>query len=486
MNHTLYLRGLTLAIFASFAYLLAVPVWDSDFWWHLAAGRHIIESGSIPDSDPFGVFHGGNEIRNNTVLKGQWLGQVLLYGIFNLAQLDAIVWARVMLLLGSLYLVYRRLMMFRLRPWIISTMTVLAGLGLYGFTGDRPQQFSILLMALSFWCVDKAEEKSSRLPYLALPFISLIWAQIHGGVILALVLLCAYSVLWGWHQYRTSKKLDKLYLSLVLSVIAFGIATLITPNGITTYAYVFNLQGSSLQSRTSEYISSLLVYQLGYISLQIWIYITLVLALLGAIGLYRKAPHKTLLLLLLLGLSIESFRYFVFLLIVGTPYAASGVTNLAKSYFSTMPRASLFADRWGSAIALVLLLAILIGPYNFDHSQVFASRYPVNLAQKLEGQQGKILSVIRWGGYLLWHNPGIVPFVDGRMLDDTKLMPYTHMIWATREGQHWFHEQQFDWVLMPYTANDGEMYQLNLYLDKHPGWKVFTRDKQGVIFKAER
>ncbi|MCH8169323.1 MAG: hypothetical protein IIC03_15540, partial [Proteobacteria bacterium] len=54
--------------------LFSISLWDSDYWWHIAAGREIWQSGRVPGQDPFGVFAPGDGLRAQTVLKAQWLG----------------------------------------------------------------------------------------------------------------------------------------------------------------------------------------------------------------------------------------------------------------------------------------------------------------------------------------------------------------------------------------------------------------------------
>ena len=48
----LALAALLVAFFGYFS----VKVWDIDFWWHIAAGRNILATGTIPSVDPFGMY----------------------------------------------------------------------------------------------------------------------------------------------------------------------------------------------------------------------------------------------------------------------------------------------------------------------------------------------------------------------------------------------------------------------------------------------
>src|SRR4030065_2476879 len=78
------------ALLVTFFGYFAVKVWDIDFWWHIAAGRNILDSGAIPSTDPFGVYDAAS-VKGQTVLKSAWLGQVLLYSVFRWFGLDGII-----------------------------------------------------------------------------------------------------------------------------------------------------------------------------------------------------------------------------------------------------------------------------------------------------------------------------------------------------------------------------------------------------------
>src|SRR4030042_2631385 len=79
-------------LISSFFYVfISVKLFDSDFWWHISTGRYIIETGSIPDKDPFSYTASLEENKNllpereNFILKQYWLGQVIFYLIYNYA-----------------------------------------------------------------------------------------------------------------------------------------------------------------------------------------------------------------------------------------------------------------------------------------------------------------------------------------------------------------------------------------------------------------
>ena len=151
--------GLGLLLFVCAGYY-AVPLADSDFWWHIAAGRDILQRGALPTVDPFGVFPAADVIRNDTVLKGQWLGQVVLYGLFEAGGINAVVAFRVAVLLACIALIYTRARwLAATNPLALWAVLVLVALNASGFGGERPQLLSFLFAALFFVCIDLARQR---------------------------------------------------------------------------------------------------------------------------------------------------------------------------------------------------------------------------------------------------------------------------------------------------------------------------------------
>ncbi len=101
-----------------------------------------------------------------------------------------------------------------------------------------------------------------------------------------------------------------------------------------------------------------------------------------------------------------------------------------------------------------------------------------------KGIQGRAFNNMSWGGYLLWRlKPKIRTYIDGRMLDETRLIPYTHILWATHPGIKWFEREDFQLVILPHHGRyDPKQYKLIDYLKLHRHWQQIYRDNQGVVF----
>lgn len=464
----------------------AIPLWDSDFWWHIASGREIVQNG-IPSVDPFGVFAATDAVRNDTVLKGQWLGQVVLYGLFDVGGVNTVIAFRVLVLLTCLGLVLWRSRLLAAGPLVLWPVLAVVALLATNFGGERPQLLSFLFASLFFTVLDYVEHSvdkaGARRWLMLLPVITILWANSHGGVLLAVALLGLWSVL-KLLDAQCSRQ-EKVHWWL--ATFAVVLASLATPNGIQTYLYLFDLEGSVLQTRTSEYISAFQLYTLGHVWLQFWVAVYYLLALLAAIMFVRQRRWIPLALLVFLGaISISSFRYFIFFLIIAAPYVVSGLQGLVRQWPLNKPRNMMM----GHGLVIVLLLALLLVGLmrgNMFRGGFLEQKYPVAMADFVANNhlQGRSFNNMEWGGYLLWRlSPQVKMYIDGRMLDQTRFPPYTNILWATPPGVQEFERENFQLVMMPYHGRyDPQRYKLIDYLRTRPEWQLVYRDAKGVVFK---
>jgi hypothetical protein len=482
--HTYAHYALLLLFFTACAAFYAVPLWDSDFWWHIASGRDILQHGRLPDVDPFGVFGAGDSVRNGTVLKGQWLGQVVLYQAFAWLGIDGVIALRVLVLLACVGLVYVRARLLNAAPAVLWLVLGLVALNATGFGGERPQLLSFLFAALFFLCVDLTVARRDARWLISLPFIALLWANSHGGVILGVVLLG----LVAFFQVLREDADRRWRLAWLMAWGLVVIASLLTPNGIETYYYLLDLEGSALQSRTSEYVSALTLYTLGFVWPQTWVYAFLAVTLAAAWGWWRERQWQWLVFCLFLAaISVSAFRYFAFLIFLAAPYVAAGLSRGFS--FLSVRRARTIAE---GVMAAVLVLGLVVGGARglLFQGGFYQTAYPVAIADFAEqqGLRGRAFNSLEWGGYLLWRlAPNAKLYIDGRMLDQQRFAPYTHILWATPPGLQWFERENFDLVILPHHGRfDPERYKLIDYLAARRDWVMLYSDAQGVVFQRRR
>lgn len=454
-----------------------VPVADSDFWWHLASGRYIAEHGNVPAEDPFGVFESGDPVRNQTVLQGQWLGQVLLFQAYRLAGADGVITLRATILLSLLAFAWWRCGRDD-APLLGLLGLALAGFLLTGFTGARPQLFSFLAAGALFVILDRAPRDSLALWWL-LPPLFLLWANLHGGFLIGLALLG----LWSGVALLESESLRRSQwptLGVILGMTF--LATLVSPSGLTTYEYLLQLEGSQLQQRTGEYLGGLVIYRAGHWPLQIGIWVFYGLAAVAtALLLRQRAWRQAAVLFALLAAGALAYRYVAFLIAIGLPYVIRGWSQ------GDPVRCASRSRMVGFPVAGILALAVA-GAHvaRMPHGGVSQRWFPLEAAEALKAldAHGRVFNFMAWGGFLIWHVPGLQPFIDGRMLDARRLTPYTHILWATSEGIDWFRRGNFRWVVLPPRNRfSQEPYALHRVLQADPRWHLTKVTPVSLVYR---
>lgn len=245
-----------------------------------------------------------------------------------------------------------------------------------------------------------------------------------------------------------------------------------------------------LQSRTSEYISAFQLYTLGHVWPQFWVAVYYLLSVGASVILARQRHWIPLAVLLGLGaISISSFRYFIFFLVLGAPYVAFGLqSSLSTRELKIKPRITIVANGLLVFVLLGLLVASTVQGKLF-RGGFLEQKYSVAMADfaVANNLQGRSFNNMEWGGYLLWRlSPQVKMYIDGRMLDQGKFPPYTNILWATPPGLQAFERENFQLVMMPYHGRyDSQRYPLIDYLRTRQEWRIVYRDAKGVIFKRD-
>lgn len=473
----LALAALLIAFFGFFA----VKVWDIDFWWHIAAGRNILENGAIPSVDPFGMYDAANAC-GQTVLKSEWLGQVSLYAVYRWFGLEGIILFRAGLLTLCLFIVYLRCRLVATASLYSLAITALAGLAILHHTGERPQLFSFLLLSLLFLLLDSFMRSGKRWLLYCIPPLVLLWSNTHAGVLMGVAALGLFGIGYVLENRRAPSQISRFNTpqnKLMLVVVGLSCAMLVmAPSGLDTFKCIIFQQSGLVREMVSEYASP---WSLWPATLYYWVFIGV--ALVSFPGFFSKAYLKQGALVLVLGLiSVVGYRYIPLFVLVAAPYVAASLNRMLNQV--KLP-----------AIAVhlcVLIVALAFLGYGFRHGKVFQhglqeQRFPVGAVAFIKANKlgGKMFNTMNWGGYLLWNLSGTTTtlFIDGRTLDSYRVVPYTNILWATPEGLRFFEQANFNLALVPYSsAFSAERYPIVTYLHDHPGWQLVYQDGAGYLF----
>ena len=471
------------ALLVTFFGYFAVKVWDIDFWWHIAAGKNILDTGVIPSADPFGIYD-ASSVKGQTVLKNSWLGQVVLYSVFHWFELNGIILFRAGVLTLCLAIVYLRCRIAGSASLYSLAITALAGLAILHHTGERPQLFSFLFMGLVFLLLDSYIANGKRWQLYAIPVAMLLWNNLHGGAALGVVALAMFGAGYVLENRMLEGRFNTPQIKLMVGVLLLSAFTLVlAPNGFETIKGIIYLESSAIpiKERTSEYVSP---WEIGQAALYYWAFIGVTLISLP--GFFNKTYWKQAGVVLMIGaLSLTSYRYIPFFVLMAAPYVADSLARLLHRFKPPSLAANLS----------VLFISIALLGYGYKQERVFQhgtleNKFPIGAVAFIEINKlgGKIFNSMNWGGYLLWKLPGAVTvFIDGRVLDPERMIPYTHILWVTPDGQRFFEQEKFDLVLIPHgNAFTGERYPLVSYLLNHPDWQLVYRDVAGSLFARRK
>ncbi|MGH9361593.1 MAG: hypothetical protein ACRD2T_06720, partial [Thermoanaerobaculia bacterium] len=197
-----------------------------DLWWHLAAGRLMLERREIVRTEPWAFTREGAPWLNH-----EWLADVLYaawaaaFGVESLAfWMLGIVTTTYVLLFALL----RRLTGSPLASYAAALAALVLARPVFEI---RPHLYTLLGLVLTLWLAWLRPR-----PFVALPVLFLVWANLHSGFVLGLGLLAVALVArpGGGHGDQVMS-----WRAAGLSWAACALATLVNPYGVKMLLFPF-------------------------------------------------------------------------------------------------------------------------------------------------------------------------------------------------------------------------------------------------------
>ncbi len=412
---------------------------EPDIWWQLATGQWILDSKSIPTTDVFSFTFFGVSWVNI-----KWGFEVIIALIAQFFSPAAIPLLQVLVSVGIIY--YLLQFIYLINPsvqknyWqknivIVVMFIVLANIS-YRIIG-RPEMFSHLFALMFLYYINRF--KSNKKIIFILPFIQLLWTNLHEAFGLGLVIIFIY-LASEWFIYFKNKNSEKpFYLSIaaILSILVI----VINPYGTSMYQKPLEIFE---QLETNKYTVELA----NYTSFEYWqlnTYSTLILLVITFIGfVYRFLQSKRKLFntiqLIGLGNSISiialtilasgAYRNLVFINLLLAPFVVQTMLLLAP--FLTKKLAANRLNLISVSLAIVLGFSFYVSVagnyyYTFNHSNdsygmsILASKNPIGAANFIKQnnlEKEIIFSDYISSSYLLYQlQPNFKSFIDLRDLD---------------------------------------------------------------------
>ena len=379
---------------------------DQDPYWHVAAGNWIIAHRAIPHQDVFSFSMAGAPW-----VPHEWLAQVILA-----AGYDQFGWAGLVVGTAMVFAATLALLVWLSLRYLPPTAALIATLGAWGLCvahlHARPHVFGLLLLVVWLGVLVDARCQE-RAPAPAFALLMWLWANLHGGFTVGLVLaaLLAGEALFDAEDkpafWRAARGWGVFAALSLLGALA-------TPSGL------LGLMLSADFMRMPFALSTINEWKSPDFQdpqpLEAW----LLLAVLGVLAAGVRVPVTRIAMLLLLLHEALAHRRFAEILGLATPLLlapgldkqlrataiASLDRDLAAATKANRPRGLALA---GIAVAVATTAVLASNITNQSHR--FAPSAAVAYAKDHQ-LTGPVFNDYEFGGYLIFS--GIAPFVDGR------------------------------------------------------------------------
>jgi hypothetical protein len=411
---------------------------DPDLWWHMAAGRFILDTGSVPQTDPFSFTAAGQPW-----VAHEWLAEIAIYLIYRAGGYLAPVIVFASLVAAAFWVVFRTVRLLGMGVPGAACITFWAAFMSMGAWNVRPQVFSYLFFAVYLFLLVRSRQRRDRWIW-AIPTIMVLWVNLHAGYVMGLLILGMFVVGEAINLLRVGRSLPPgaqaagrnlgrglvprlRFLSTPLSAPGTGfrmwvgvaaatlVATAANPQGLSILLYPLTYAGT--QNASMRYITewqSPNFHDYFFFVFGASMMLLMVLPGRRAVDWAVGVP-----LLVLTAMSLQSARVIPFYALAVAPFLA---LRLAKpSAVGTQHSRPSPARRLNWAL-LALCIAVL-GSTLFISDRAQLGPQPRTVGYPAEGvryiQQsgltGRLFNTYHWGGFVVWSfYPERRAFIDGR------------------------------------------------------------------------
>lgn len=472
-------KVLLILVFLLIFFILLSPPQDADMWWHLAAGKKMVEQETILTTDTFSYTHNGAPWTN-----AFWLSDIVLFLAYKFGG-----YLGIALLVSSVAAVTMAVMYWQIAdaPFPIPHLMLLLGaFAIAPVWTARPQIFSFLLLAILDYGLSGPSAVLLKRPWL-LVVLFIVWANVHGGFIWGLLLLFAFLV--GKAADRFLKRENSISWRVlgqlgVWTALA-ALAIVLNPNGIALWRLPFYTVDVSIQS-ISEW-SSPDFHRLDLHPL-LWL---LFLIILG-VGTSRRVLSWSSV------LKVIGFAYMAFIsqrsigpfVIVAVPVAIQSLAGAWEEWTSIVtnvqkPKPSRDVSPIFAVVLHVLLLATLttmtvFRAYSVSTDSEVHNGLPRKAVEAIQASQPKaqMFNSYNWGGYLQWQLPAYPVFIDGRadLYGERTIHEWWSVVNATEQGLKLLDSWNVNFVVLepgwPILERLAQM-----------GWKTLYEDDTAVVLQ---
>jgi hypothetical protein len=466
--------ALGLAVFVCLACGDGLPLLaDPDTHWHITVGNWILAHGNVPTTDSFSYTFAGQPW-----IAKEWLSQVVLALAFDIGGWGGVT-ALAAAALGVTFALMLRLLLRDLKPLPALLFTAAAVIMTASHFLARPYVLAFPLVLLWTAGLVRAVEQR-RAPEPLLLLVMLLWANLHGGFTLGLLLAGAFALdaLVGARDGVERRTLFVAWAKFGVAALLVACITPYGPESILVTARIFGL-GEALEMISEWQSPNFLKQPMQELILLVALYLALsrglkvplirLLIVIGLVHLFLRHARNAELLATLAPLVIAPLLVRQFSSLAADPDAAGRFNALARP---AGPAALVVLLGLGG-----LLAGVMIGLGSIAPPPATMPAAAVAFARDA-GLTGRVLNFYGYGGYLI--RSGVPTYVDGRaeLFGGAFIKRYANAV--SLRGEEPFEtlleRDRIDWTLLPKEQ------PANQLLARLPGWRQAYSDETATIF----
>ncbi|HEY9076949.1 MAG TPA: hypothetical protein VIO61_10465 [Anaerolineaceae bacterium] len=471
---------------------------DTDLWWHLRAGEEFLDTGRPVMVDTYSFTRQGLSWTNHS-----YLSQLFLAIAYRLAGFTGVGFLMVLVIVIGVFFI---LLQMKGHPLFKLPLLILGSLVMAPVWSARPQVFSFLMLGITTWIMYQWKNSQDRRIY-RLPFLFILWSNLHGGYPLGLIylgtILAALGIQQIWmeinrKQFCENREFDlqirtgwrKVFI-LVGVLIASYLLTAINPNGIRMWLVPFETVNiHALQTFLDEWSSP----NFHQFFQQPFLWLLGSLFLVAALGGHSWKIEDALVVVVFGWMAFIARRNFAPFSIVSLPilshYLWKKVDGFHAHPFISSIKLAGHSRAIPSSISnmvnlLIVLILLSVGVMKLSWvtspgliQSLLPSIAPVGAVKWLKENipAGRVFNDYNWGGYLIWELRAIPVFIDGRtdLYGDTILNDYIKIIRTDEGWQAELDKWEIGTVIIPPSTPLAKQLKMK-------DWKIVYEDQRSII-----
>jgi hypothetical protein len=452
----------------------AVP--DVDLWGHTMFGGEIISAGALPTHDSHSF------TSDIPWVNHEWLSEVLMHGAYTLGGGAGLVGLRLVLLVLFFGIVWRTLRRDGVSAEAACAILTFFALLTFPRTQHvRPQLFSLVAFAALLAVLTDYDRKPRPLRLTPIPVLMLLWANFHGGFIVALLPLG----LWAG-ALAIAPGLSVRVRLLAAGIIGTGVlATLLNPYGSHLWTFLTRTVGLG----RADIVEWGPIASAGPGFLFVWA-VTAALAVAGVAWHERPRPLQRLALVAILAAAsfrvgrLDAFFAIATVICFGKPLSTYWARRATGSALRVAPATAAVALVLSVCAAGVILVRAAPAKNRCVDDATWLPEQEATAFVARNQLQGRMVIFFNWGEYVLWQfAPTLRVSTDGRretVYSDRHINGHFELYQGSDAGLAYLRELDPDYVWLPISSPAVEKLRTE-------GWiQIYAGDRSAILARKAR